>query len=264
VVAHRGAAETKAEHTLSAYIQALEDGSDGLECDVRLTADQHLVCVHDRRLERTSNGKGVLSSLQLAELEQLDFGSWKNPWAELDDEADDPDPTSKSILTLERLLETIHDWGRPVDLAIEAKHPTRYAGLVERRLIDLLDRFGWAHPPAGQRSPVRVMSFSWMSVRRVRELAPGLETVYLMDRVPVRFRDGSLPAGVPIAGPRIKILRKHPRYVERCHQSGNQVHVWTVNKLADLILCRDLRVDAVITDRPAKAIEVLSQAHDVP
>jgi glycerophosphoryl diester phosphodiesterase len=264
VIAHRGAAETKAEHTLSAYIQALEDGSDGLECDVRLTADQHLVCVHDRRLERTSNGKGVLSSLQLAELEQLDFGSWKNPWAELDDEADDPDPSSKSILTLERLLETVRDWGKPVDLDIEAKHPTRYAGQVERRLLALVDRFGWAHPPAGQRSPVRVMSFSWMSVRRIRELAPGLDTVYLMDRVPVRFRDGSLPAGVPIAGPHIKILRKHPRYVERCHQAGHPVHVWTVNKLADLILCQDLGVDAVITDRPAKAMEVLSQARDVP
>jgi glycerophosphoryl diester phosphodiesterase len=264
VIAHRGAAETQAEHTLSAYVQALEDGSDGLECDVRLTADQHLVCVHDRRLERTSNGKGVLSSLQLAELEQLDFGSWKNPWAELDDEADDPDPSSKSILTLERLLETVRDWGKPVDLAIEAKHPTRYAGLVERRLIDLLDRFGWARPPAGQRSPVRVMSFSWMSVRRIRELAPGLETVYLMDRVPVRFRDGTLPAGVGIAGPYIKILRKHPRYVERCHQAGNQVHVWTVNKLADLILCEHLGVDAVITDRPAKALDVLSQAPEVP
>ncbi len=62
----------------------------------------------------------------------------------------------------------------------------------------------------------------------------------------------------------IKILRKHPRYVERCHQAGHPVHVWTVNKLADLILCQDLGVDAVITDRPAKAIEVLSQARDVP
>jgi glycerophosphoryl diester phosphodiesterase len=85
-----------------------------------------------------------------------------------------------------------------------------------------------------------------------------------MDRVPVRFRDGTLPAGLAIAGPRIKVLRKHPRYVERCHDAGNQVHVWTVNKLSDLVLCKDLGVDAVITDRPAKALEVLSRTNDLP
>ena len=45
------------------------------------------------------------------------------------------------------------------------------------------------------------MSFSWLSLRRMRELAPSITTVYLMERVPLRLRDGSLPAGVRIAGP---------------------------------------------------------------
>ena len=54
VVAHRGASHENAEHTLGAYIAALEAGADGLECDVRLTADGHLVCVHDRDLRRTA------------------------------------------------------------------------------------------------------------------------------------------------------------------------------------------------------------------
>ena len=136
VVAHRGASEISPEHTLAAYRRAVEAGADGLECDVRLTADGHLVCVHDRRIDRTSYGRGVLSTMSLEELDSFDWGSWKNPWAELDDEAELPDPDLTKVLTLERLLETVRDAGRPLELAIETKHPTRYAGLVERRLIE--------------------------------------------------------------------------------------------------------------------------------
>ncbi len=79
VIAHRGASEDAPEHTLAAYRKAIEDGADALECDVRLTADGHLVCVHDRRVNRTSNGRGAVSALELAELAALDFGSWKDP-----------------------------------------------------------------------------------------------------------------------------------------------------------------------------------------
>src|SRR3546814_3163558 len=66
-------------------------GADGLECDVRLTADGHLVCVHDRDLRRTASNSGVVSTMELAELDAFDFGSWKNPWHDLDDEAPRPE-----------------------------------------------------------------------------------------------------------------------------------------------------------------------------
>jgi glycerophosphoryl diester phosphodiesterase len=82
VVAHRGSSTEKPEHTLGAYLRAIELGADALECDVRLTADNHLVCVHDRRVERTSNGRGAVSSLELAQLEKLDWASWDQDPAE--------------------------------------------------------------------------------------------------------------------------------------------------------------------------------------
>ena len=151
VVAHRGASATNAEHTLGAYVAALDEGADALECDVRLTADGHLVCVHDRDLRRTAQRDAIVSTMELADLEDLDFASWKNPWSELDDEAPDSDPELAKVLTLRRLLETAADYPRRVELAIETKHPTRYAGLVERRLVQLLDEFGWA----GKASPAR-------------------------------------------------------------------------------------------------------------
>ncbi|TDW89858.1 MULTISPECIES: glycerophosphodiester phosphodiesterase family protein [Kribbella] len=259
VVAHRGASDVDPEHTLAAYQRAIDVGADGLECDVRLTADGHLVCVHDRRIDRTSNGRGVLSTMSLDELEKYDWGSWKRPWAELDDEAELPGLDVRKVLTLDTLLATVRDAGRPVELAIETKHPTRYAGLVERRLIEALDRFGWAHPKVGTESPARVMSFSWLSLRRLRTAAPGLRTVLLMDRVPLRFRDGSLPTGVSYAGPSLEIVSAHPEYVDRAHKHGHQVHVWTVNAENDIRHCREIGVDAVISDRPDVALRVLAE-----
>jgi glycerophosphoryl diester phosphodiesterase len=77
VIAHRGASDEEPEHTLRAYRKAFQHGADGVECDVRLTVDHHLVCVHDRRVNRTSNGAGVVSSLELATLEEFDWASWK-------------------------------------------------------------------------------------------------------------------------------------------------------------------------------------------
>jgi glycerophosphoryl diester phosphodiesterase len=264
VIAHRGASEDVPEHTLAAYEAALEQGADGVECDVRLTADMQLVCVHDRTVNRTSNGRGVVSTLELAQLRELDFGSWKAP-------ADDPEAPDRAggvvvggergpqhrVLTLERLLELVVDHPRRIEMAIETKHPTRYAGLVEQHLVALLDRFGLAHPRLGERSPVRVMSFSALSVRRIRTMAPSLETVLLLSRVPLRMRDGSLPRGVGIAGPGIHILRSHPEYVERVHAQGNRVHVWTVDQPSDIDLCAELGVDAVITNRPRHVLERL-------
>ncbi|MHB1612721.1 MAG: glycerophosphodiester phosphodiesterase [Actinomycetes bacterium] len=254
VVAHRGASQEAPEHTLAAYRRAILAGADALECDVRLTADGHLVCVHDRRVDRTSDGRGVVSALELAELAQLDFGTVVPSGPE------DVDRDARTILTLERLLQTVADAPRRVALAVETKHPTRYAGLVERRLVACLDRFGWAHPRLGTTTPVRVMSFSTLSLRRIRELAPRLPTVALLDRVPLRMRDGSLPRGVQSAGPSIDVLRAHPEYVAAAHAHGHPVHVWTVDDAGDVDLCVELEVDAIITNRPRMVLTRLGRS----
>jgi len=92
----------------------------------------------------------------------------------------------------------------------------------------------------------------------MRVLAPGLRTVLLMDRVPLRFRDGSLPTGVSYAGPSLEIVTAHPEYVDRAHKHGHQVHVWTVNTEQDVRHCLDIGVDALISDRPELAIQTLA------
>ncbi|WAX55319.1 hypothetical protein M6B22_12255 [Jatrophihabitans cynanchi] len=274
IVAHRGASLDVAEHTLAAYLSAIESGADALECDVRLTRDGHLVCVHDRTVNRTSDGRGVVSEFDLAALSALDFSSWHG---DLPASADDlvnaapylsgvaPDLVTLSggVLTLERLLELVRDADRRVGLLIETKHPTRYGGLVEKELVELLRRFGWAgragpgeslREPADLSNPVTVMSFAPTALRRVKLLAPDIPTVLLMERLyPVR-REGMLPAGVPIAGPGLHLLRADPGFVARAHARGHRVYVWTVDDPADVEHVLRLGVDTIITNRPAEVI----------
>ena len=263
VVAHRGASELEPEHTLAAYVAAMDAGADALECDVRLTADGHLVCVHDRRVDRTSNGRGVVSTLELAELEGLDWGSWKSLAASLPEGRDVPDVVESGdrskLLTLRRLLRVVAESEHPVQLAIETKHPTRYGGLVERTLVEVLKEFGWDRPSADGTSRVRVMSFSMLALRRMRTLAPRVPLVLLMERMLPGFGDGALPRGVGTAGISVQILRAHPDYVARAHGRGRTVHVWTVDEADDIERCLAADVEAIITNRPRLVLQRLGR-----
>lgn len=259
VVAHRGSSAEKPEHTLSAYLRAIEQGADALECDVRLTADGHLVCVHDRRVDRTSNGRGAVSTLELAHLEGLNWGSWREQWDDLED-PEMPDRDAGRLLTLHRLLDAVRDCGRPVRVAIETKHPTRYAGLVEKKLARVLAEYGWdgLHPQFP--SPVRVMSFSSLALQRMRALVPAVPLVLLVeDRIPLRMREGLLPKGVGAAGIDVDLLRKQPWVVRAVQDGGGQVHVYTVDHTADVDLCLELGVDAIITNRPRHVLALLGR-----
>lgn len=264
MVAHRGASAIEAEHTLAAYRRALDDGADGLECDVRLTRDGVLVCVHDRKVDRTSTGRGVVSTLELSDLNELDFGKWHR---EAND--DDPDPLltasweapdldRTSVLTLERLLATVVEVDRPVRLAIETKHPTRYAGLVESTLVETLAGFGLTTLDGSSKDQVQVMSFAPAGLRRIRQLAPDLPTVHLMKRVPLRYREGTVSPSATIAGPSLEALKALPSYVDRAHANGYEVHVWTVDEPDDIAMMVDLGVDVLITNEPAAVLAQLA------
>lgn len=261
IIAHRGASTTAPEHTIAAYRAAIEQGADGVECDVRLTADGHAVCVHDRRVDRTSDGIGVVSALELADLESLDFAARRG---ELPTSAD-VDTDAHGVVTLDRLLALVHDAGRPLEIAIETKHPTRYAGRLERRVVDTLRRFGmvphsndFVDKAAKQALvTVRVMSFSRLGLRRVRERAPELETVLLVDRLPRGMNKIHLPGGVGTIGPSVALVDRHPDLVAHAHERGYRVHVWTVNDPTTARAYRDLGVDAVITDQPAAILAAL-------
>jgi glycerophosphoryl diester phosphodiesterase len=242
-----------------------------VECDIRMTRDGVLVCVHDRRINRTSTGRGVVSALDLAELEQHRVvhrrprreGIRRRPPRPAVVDGDEADEDAGRVLTLERLLDYVTASPGRVRLAIETKHPTRHAGQVEAALLTSLRRFGllsggrpleWSGRPA-----VRVMSFSPTALRRVRVLAPDLPTVHLVRQKPPRSRSRPLvPVGTAI-GPPLALLRQDPGVVGRLHRAGLQVHVWVVNDPRDMHLALSLGVDAIITDEAATLMHLLGR-----
>ena len=270
VVAHRGGTTAAPEHTLAAYRRAAEIGADAVECDVRMTRDGVLVCVHDRQIAHTSNGRGVVSALHLDELEQFHFGARKpsrvSRWGgdEITAVNDEPDLESGRVLTLDRLLELITASPGTVRLAIETKHPTRHARKVEEELVNTLRRFGllgngrpveWAGKPA-----VRLMSFSQLAVRRMAEMAPGVPTVQLIGKRLRPVRREVLLGDATAVGPGISLVRSDPDFVADAHAAGKQVLVWTVNEPADMDLVRDLGVESIVTDQPDELLRRLGRA----
>ena len=230
---------------MAAYLRAVGEGADAIECDVRLTTDGTLVCVHDRRIDRTSSGDGTVSAMRLHDLLKYDFSEPDENGALVTPALDE----RRTVLTLRVLLAAMLDASSSMSFSIETKHPTRFGRYVELELLEELRYFGLIRRmPADSR--VRVMSFSASAIKRVASLAPGVPTVYLMRSIPLWRRSGALPGSANIAGISIQALQKQPEFVSAVHGQSGLVHVWTVNDPAQVDFCLDLGVDAIISDRP--------------
>ncbi len=278
VYAHRGSSGAFAEHTRAAYLQAIADGADGVECDVHLTRDQHVVLLHDATLDRTSDGTGQVADRTLEELRPLDFSSWKG--------ARIPDAygaKSEQFLTLPELLDILRGAGRGIGLAIEFKHPSPYQLGLEDRTLEVLRNEGW-DPRTSMLDNIMVsfMSFSPDSVKHLLESVPAGAVCQLVDDVNVagirvELGLGALTGGAlanmmkaaqaegerildsaqaGIAGPGIRYVRAHALTVQRWLAAGLRFRVWTVDAEDDVERCRELGIHEITTNWPA---QVLSQ-----
>ncbi|ASN50754.1 glycerophosphodiester phosphodiesterase family protein [Sinomonas sp. R1AF57] len=278
VYAHRGASARFAEHTRAAYLQALAEGADGVECDVHLTRDQHVVLLHDANLDRTSTGTGPVAERTLAQLRELDFSSWKG--IRIPDEFG---AASQQLLTLPELLDLLAAAARPVGLAIELKHPTPYRFRLEDRVLELLAARGW-EPESSVVGNVAVsfMSFDPEAIEYLLDRVPARHVCMLVDDVTVdelrestalgAFTGGAvanvlkaaqrdaeeiLDAGrVGLAGPGISYVRENPNRVRAWLAAGLTFRVWTVDSPEDVQHCLDVGIQQITTNRPA---EVLAQ-----
>jgi glycerophosphoryl diester phosphodiesterase len=282
VFAHRGSSGAFAEHTRAAYLQALADGADGVECDVHLTRDQHVILLHDANLDRTSDGTGPVAERTLRELRRLDFSSWKGvriPEAY--------GARSEQFLTLPELLEILRGAGRPVGLAIELKHPSPYQLKLEDRVLEVLRSEGWdAKSSAVDNVAVTFMSFSPESVRRLLRSVPAGYICQLVDDVDVRELRQELGLGLitggaianvmkaaqlegerildhgeaSLAGPGVDYVRRHPATIQRWLEQGRRFRVWTVDSEQDVALCQGLGVHEITTNVPARVLSQLKVA----
>jgi glycerophosphoryl diester phosphodiesterase len=256
VVAHRGASASRPEHTLAAYDLALKEGADGVECDVRLTRDGHLVCVHDRRLDRTSSGAGLVSTMTLDKLRELEYGAWHRSWRA------DGTHGDTGLLTLDALVELVLDWKRPVKIFVETKHPVRYGALVESKVLALLQRFGIAAPASADRSRAVVMSFSAAALWRVRRSAPLLPTVLLGTSYRYLGSSAATAVGATAVGPSLATLREHPELVDRAAAQGRALYCWSADYLDDVRFCRDVGVAWLATNHPGRVKSWLEDGPD--
>ncbi len=279
VYAHRGASGVFAEHTRAAYLQAIADGADGVECDVHLTRDRQVVLLHDSTLDRTSDGTGQVADRKLEELRRLDFSSWKG--------ARIPEAygaKSEQFLTLPELLDILRAVGRPIGLAIEFKHPSSFHLGLEDRVLDVLRGRGWS-PATSMLENIMVsfMSFSPDAVKHLLGSVPAAAVCQLVDDVNVaeireELRLGALTGGAlanvmkaaqaegerilaageaGMAGPGIGYVRAFPGTVERWIGSGRRVRVWTVDAEDDVERCRELGVHEITTNWPAQVLTQL-------
>ncbi|MHC6594897.1 glycerophosphodiester phosphodiesterase [Arthrobacter sp. C152] len=282
VFAHRGASGAFAEHTRAAYLQALADGADGVECDVHLTRDQHVVLLHDANLDRTSDGTGPVADRTLHELRQLDFSSWKGVRI-----PEEYGARSEQFLTLPELLDILRGAGRPVRLAIELKHPSPYQLKLEDRVLEVLRSEGWdAESSTLDNVAVTFMSFSPDSVRHLLQSVPPRYICQLVDDITIHEIRGGLGVGpitggaianlmkaaqlegeqilddglVGMAGPGIDYVRERPHTVRRWLESGRRFRVWTVDAEADVDLCRDLGIQEITTNVPGRVLDLLRLA----
>jgi glycerophosphoryl diester phosphodiesterase len=220
VFAHRGFSHRYPEATRLAYEKAIEAGTDGFECDVRLTKDQEIVCFHDRNLRRIGNLKNAVSRTTLAEMQE-----------------------KVSAITLNELLDLAIANG--IDLLIETKHPVFSGGAIEKAVIKLLD--SRAKEIRDAKIEIKLMSFSRLAVSRMKKSSyPTMKVI--------KYSLGFLIRPTKDIAIDLQLLRKHPGLIQR--NSSNRTYVWTVNSKEDLKWLKKKSFYAVITDRPKRAKKI--------
>ena len=135
VIAHRGASAYAPENTMAAFRKAVDMGAVEVETDVGFTKDRQLILFHDWKLDRTTNGQGRPADYTLAQLKELDAGSWMDP-SEHPDFGWDEDYTGEKLITLDELLATFGD-----GLTYHVEIKDRVEGLVPP-IIDCIRRHG--------------------------------------------------------------------------------------------------------------------------
>lgn len=273
VYAHRGSSQEYAENTRAAYMQALADGADGIECDIHLSSDGFVVCHHDPTVDRTSDSSGRVGDKTLAELKSLDFSSWKNPRI-----PPAYGPLHDQLVTLRELVSLVLDAGRPVGLAVEIKHPSPYGRKLEDAMIAELRELGWdAETSMLGAAYVTFMSFDPGSVRYLMERIDPAHVCQLVTEVDEEWIDELVKAGeadragvaavlaramtegvellnsgVPqMAGPGIAYMRRHPAVTDQWLARGATFRVWTVDDPEDASYLVDRGVTQLTSNVPA-------------
>ena len=239
ILAHRGASAHAPENTMAAFELALEQGAHGVELDAKLSADGEVVVIHDPSVERTTDGQGRVSQLDLTALRELDAGSFFSEQFK-----------GEKIPALAEVFETI---GKRAIINVElTNYKTPRDGLADK-VCELVRRFGL-------QDSVLFSSFLPSNLARTRSLLPDVPRGLLALGGWIGwwarsfgFNFGDYQALNP------GLSDTTPQQIARVHRLKRYVNVWTVNAAEDMRRLIGWGVDGIITDDPKLAMEVLAQ-----
>jgi glycerophosphoryl diester phosphodiesterase len=286
VVAHRGASYLAPEETRPAFLMARELGADYLEFDIQRTKDGVLIALHDDTLSRTTDVAEIfpgrvndtVDTFTFAELQQLDAGSWFNRRF--------PERARGSfkglnILRLEDILEIAGSGPHRPGIYIETKAASRFPG-IERQLVETLAARGWiGGSESRDRARLIFQSFEPESLVRLKELAPDIPRLLLIDEV-MTGREGwdlllkkasGIGAGIGTWGHRwafgphwssgsasMRYLTTWPWYTGQAHRAGLFVHPWTIDDRWEMWMVTLSGADGIFTNRTELALAVYGRA----
>ena len=237
VWAHRGASGYLPENTLMAFQEAVDMGADGIELDVQLTKDDEIVVIHDEWIDRTSNGKGWVKDYTLEELRGFNYNKTK------------PEVEHADIPTMREVFELI----KPTNLVIniELKTGVVFYKELEEKIMALTKEYG-------MEDRVIYSSFNHATIVKIHQLDPTAKVGFL-------YADGTLD--MPEYGKKHGVNALHPAlynlqylgYMEACKANGLEVNTWTVNEMEHMVMACQLGVNAIITNYPDLALQVVAQ-----
>lgn len=243
-IAHRGGSNLAPENTMAAFKNALELGVDMIEIDIEQTLDSVVVVIHDTKVNRTTNGKGLVDSLTYDYIKTLDAGSW------FDDQFKD-----EKISTLDEVLIAVNGKAR---VLIEIKSgDERYPG-IEKRTVEAIQKYK-AH------KWTIVQSFNKKTVERVKKLDEKIETYYLLGRNFKEYyhnlqgqKDPNQSTNFLYDGIAVHYSMLDVASVDSIKHMGLGVFTWTVDEEEDMMKMIDAGVDGIITDSPDKLIKIIA------
>lgn len=240
VLAHRGANKVAPQNTIPAFRKALEFNADGIETDVHLCKDGEIVVCHNYTVDETSNGKGLIDELTLAQLKSMDFGSYFNN-----------DFSNTTLPTLSELLDVVKDMSL---INIEIKPPKKNNDLV-KKVVEEINKYGIVKNSI-------VSCFDPECVRMVKEFDSNVKTALLYEndelgREIMNFGVAKYckQLNVDAAHPHRKLITYND--VVELHNLGMAVNPWTVNLEEEIIRLTEWGCDALISDVPDYCKKVL-------
>tara|TARA_Y100000310_G_scaffold343906_1_gene453825 strand:- start:1505 stop:2167 length:663 start_codon:yes stop_codon:yes gene_type:complete len=216
-IGHRGAAGYEPENTIRSFKKALKLNVDMIELDVHLSKDKELIVIHDKKVNRTTNGKGFVHRKTLKELKSLRIGK-------------------EEIPTLEEVINLIN---KKALIIIELKG--KNTAIPVSKLIKKYLRKGYG---------INNFHVSSFSKKELKKLDKDIKSSPIVRRIPLRFNKiikHSIYTNY-------KYVTK--RAINRAHKKGIRVNVYTVNSIKDIKRMKALNVDGIVSNYPDKLSKV--------